>query len=250
VYDLGDGRVVKLLLPGFDSGMLDAEGLKTQAAHDAGLPAPATHGSMAIGDRVGHVFDRVDGRLMVDEITARPVGYRRQAGVLAGAHAALHAGSTSRLPPIKEKLAAQIDEAAPLDERLRRVAKDRLLSLADGDQILHGDFHPGNVVLTSDGPVVIDWLDASRGDPAADIARTSWLLSGAAIEPGTPRRGLLTTFVGLFRRRYLRVYHRTTGLDRASVARWRLPVLAARLSEGVEHETERLVAEVRSLAAG
>jgi aminoglycoside phosphotransferase (APT) family kinase protein len=35
---------------------------------------------------------------------------------------------------------------------------------------LHGDFHPGNVVLTQRGPVVIDWRNTTEGPP--DLSET------------------------------------------------------------------------------
>jgi hypothetical protein len=44
VFALDAERVVKLLYPGFDPAGLRTEAMNTQAAHDAGVPAPATHG--------------------------------------------------------------------------------------------------------------------------------------------------------------------------------------------------------------
>ena len=248
VFDVGEGRVVKLMLPGFDPGMIETEARKTRAAHDAGVDAPATHGPMTVDGRAGHVFDRVDGVLMIDAVRQRLWRYRRYAGILASVHAALHTGSATGLPDLKDRLAHQIDSADLLGADLRRMAKDRLRSLPDDDRVLHGDFHPGNVVLTPDGPIVIDWLDASVGHPAADVARTSWLLSGPVIEPGTPRRALLAGFLSLFRRHYRSAYRRVGGVDPSLVRAWRLPVLAGRVSEGVAHETGPLIAEIRRLA--
>ena len=42
-------------------------------------------------------------------------------------------------------------------------------------RLLHGDLHPGNVLLGPSGPVLIDWTDAGSGPPAHDTA-TSWLV--------------------------------------------------------------------------
>jgi Ser/Thr protein kinase RdoA (MazF antagonist) len=42
--------------------------------------------------------------------------------------------------------------------------------LGPGKRILHLNLHPGNVMLTADGPVVIDWTNASAGPPGADVA--------------------------------------------------------------------------------
>ena len=38
------------------------------------------------------------------------------------------------------------------------------------DAVLHLDFHPDNIMLTPDGPVVFDWTNGALGPPAADVA--------------------------------------------------------------------------------
>ena len=38
--------------------------------------------------------------------------------------------------------------------------------------ILHLDFHPDNIMLTPDGPVVFDWTNATIGPAAADVAQS------------------------------------------------------------------------------
>ncbi len=54
---------------------------------------------------------------------------------------------------------------------------------AGDDRVLHLDLHPGNVLLTRRGPVVIDWRNAGAGDPAADVAMTM-VTVGSAEVPG------------------------------------------------------------------
>ncbi|WP_017542746.1 phosphotransferase [Nocardiopsis prasina] len=44
-------------------------------------------------------------------------------------------------------------------------------------RLLHLDLHPGNVVLTPRGPVVIDWTNARDGEPDLDLAVTALLLA-------------------------------------------------------------------------
>jgi aminoglycoside phosphotransferase (APT) family kinase protein len=48
--------------------------------------------------------------------------------------------------------------------------------LGDGRAILHLDLHPLNVIVTDDGPHVIDWTNARSGDPATDVADTVAIL--------------------------------------------------------------------------
>jgi aminoglycoside phosphotransferase (APT) family kinase protein len=42
-------------------------------------------------------------------------------------------------------------------------------------RLLHMDFHPGNVILSPRGPVVIDWAIARAGEPVLDVAMT-WVI--------------------------------------------------------------------------
>jgi aminoglycoside phosphotransferase (APT) family kinase protein len=74
-----------------------------------------------------------------------------------------------------------------------------------GDSVLHLDLHPMNVMLADDGPVVIDWTNATRGDASFDAAMSSVLMSTAEL-PNVAERLAVRLFVfsfGLFRGRRL-----------------------------------------------
>jgi aminoglycoside phosphotransferase (APT) family kinase protein len=49
--------------------------------------------------------------------------------------------------------------------------------------VVHGDLHPLNVIATADGPVVIDWRDASEGPAAFDVAMTAIIFAQVALDP-------------------------------------------------------------------
>lgn len=63
-------------------------------------------------------------------------------------------------------------ELADLHHRLDVIPAPGFLS-GDGD-LLHLDLHPGNVVLGPEGPVVLDWASATKGDRRLDVA-LSWV---------------------------------------------------------------------------
>jgi aminoglycoside phosphotransferase (APT) family kinase protein len=54
---------------------------------------------------------------------------------------------------------------------------------AAGLVVMHGDLHPYNVILTADGPVVIDWRNAEEGPPEFDIAMTAIIFAQVALDP-------------------------------------------------------------------
>ena len=84
----------------------------------------------------------------------------------------------------KEKKLAQLEryEQSQVriaeDETAVQYVKDNIDKLwlgQPGDQ--HGDFHPGNILLTPDHrAVVIDFMNVCRGPALYDIARTYFLL--------------------------------------------------------------------------
>ena len=90
----------------------------------------------------------------------------------------------------------------------------------------HGDFHPLNILGDISDPVIIDWLDARRGDPAADVCRSYLLLKLHAAEIAMP---------------YLDAYCRLGDMVGDAVLRWMPYVAAAKLAEGVPSERAGLL---------
>ncbi|MFX4294704.1 phosphotransferase [Streptomyces bohaiensis] len=53
-----------------------------------------------------------------------------------------------------------------------------------GDRVLHLDLHPDNVMLTDDGPVVIDWHNTLEGPPGIDWGMSALILAEVALRAG------------------------------------------------------------------
>jgi hypothetical protein len=104
-----------------------------------------------------------------------------------------------------------------------------------------GDYHPGNVLLTKSGPIVIDWMTASTGSPWTDVARTSLLLSIGAKAAGKQVRPIIRTVIKLYHRTYLNHYRRRKPDTEKEMDRWTPAIAAARLSENILPEREALI---------
>lgn len=140
-----------------------------QAADAAGYPTVRAHSHSA----EGLVLDRASGPTMLQDLTGHPARMRRHARTLAELHRLLGA------------IQAPSGLSSPLGA---------------GTSLLHLDLHPDNVLLTGNGPVVIDWANAAKGPAGADIA-TTWLLLAAAAPP--PSGHLTQTVVTAGRRLFL-----------------------------------------------
>ena len=134
-----------------------------------GYPVPAVHD--ATGADI--VMDRVDGSTMLDDVARHPWRLLAHARTLAELHRRLGA-----IPP-----------------------PPWLGPSAFGDgAVVHLDLHPLNVLLGPDGPVVIDWANARRGDPAAEVAST-WLITATSTVDSRAARLGRSAFLRAFLRR-------------------------------------------------
>ena len=248
VFAWKDGQVLKLFRERCPPEWAEYEARIARVVHATGLAVPAVGDVIELEGRWGIVYQRVDGPTMMDEFTARPWTLVRMARQLAELHAEMHTRPAPKLPPLRQRLERKIQAADPLPPDLKEVALADLDRLPDDDALCHGDFHPDNVLMTAQGPVIIDWPDATRGHPLADVARTSLLIQVGGLPPGTARRWLIQSFRALFLAIYLRRYFqlRVGQASRRDLAAWQLPVAAGRLSEDILEEREQVLALVRA----
>jgi aminoglycoside phosphotransferase (APT) family kinase protein len=189
VYALAGQRVLRRYRNG-DSAEREA-GVMAYLA-EAGFPVPRVYD--ASGPDL--VMERLAGRDMLADLSGRPWLVRQHARTLAGLHDRLHA------------------IAAPASLRAR---------FGPGDRVLHLDLHPGNVMLTAAGPVVIDWSNVAAGAPAADVAM-AWLIIATSEVDAPPL--LLRPAISLIRavllRRFRALVRDDPGPEMARVARARI----------------------------
>ncbi|MGC4788746.1 phosphotransferase [Micromonospora sp. DT178] len=72
------------------------------------------------------------------------------------------------------------------------------LGEGEDDRILHLDLHPENVMLTSRGPVVIDWRNATEGPADLDVALSAIIIAQVAVEEAHPLASSAATLLAAF----------------------------------------------------
>lgn len=243
VFAWDDETVLKLYRPGFHGH--EAEAMALQHLDGRG-GAPRLVDVVDRNQRRGLVLERLHGSDMLAALQHQPWQLTALARRLADAHLGIHeVAAPGSLPELRQVLAARI-HVAPMPTQLRDFALRELDALPTDDRLVHGDYHPGNV-LTEDTRVgVIDWVGAARGAAEADVARTLLLLKWADPLPDTPAlaRGLMAAGRSAFSRTYLRAYRRGSSQPLLDLGSWLTVNMAARLSEGIEAEHPKLLSRL------
>lgn len=243
-----ENQVLKLFHNGWSISSVKWEENVARTIYEAGLPVPAVFGIIKVDERYGVVYERVDGPSMLSALIAKPEKIELYAGMFARLHAQMHSLELTGLPSQRQQLKRKIRNAEPLPEDRRNAAIRALNKLPDGSVLCHGDFHPDNIMMSSRGPIVIDWNDATRGNPHADITRTCLLLQqGDPLQPINIDREQISSMRSLFIDIYLKLYTNIRPISLEEIELWRLPVAAARLSEGIKEEESRLLSIVKKL---
>ena len=247
-----DGSILRLLREPGAEQRNQGQAAAMEAARSRGVRVPAVLGATTVMGRPGLIMERIDGPDLLTLIGRRPWTAFRVGRICGEVHAQLHEVQAPRvIPSLKEALKRRIETTGQLPQHLAEFALEALGGLPDGDSLCHGDFHPGNILMAGDEPVLIDWTNARRGDPAADVARTRMMLRLGEPPPGTSfaLRALALAGRSLLVALYLRSYRHVRPLDMRAVKRWEIPVAAARLSEGIEEEVPRLMAFLEGATA-
>jgi aminoglycoside phosphotransferase (APT) family kinase protein len=236
VHAYGRGAVAKVPVPSTPDSWIDYEAQFADAARAAGAPAARLLGVEQINSRTSSVWKRAEGTTMWQLVVERP----QQSAALGRLLADLQQALLVLVPPVTlprqcDRLVSKIRRAAAaVDPSLSR-AIAFLPPQSSVPRLCHGDLHPSNIILGRGGPVIVDWFDASRGDPIADVARSLLLSDGAGAPehlPGADRATLeMLTDAYLARlREYLEI-------DEELLARWRAVNAVARVAEGVQRST-------------
>jgi len=250
LYDWDADHVLKLYHTWCPPHWVEHEAYVAHVIADAGIPTPRAGEVIEIDGRRGIVYQRVTGISMLDDMRKRPWLLLRHARSLADLQAQFHRLTVPGLHAYRSGLRHSIGRAPHLPESQRAQALDLLETLPDGQALCHGDFHPGNVLISARGPVVIDWMTASLGSPWADVARTSMILTIGIRAAGDMVSPAIRLLSGLFHRTYLNRYRSLVRNGQAEMARWLPVIAAARLDEQIEPERAALLLTVsESLAA-
>ena len=225
VFQYGD-HVLKLYKPAAPKTSAFREAANLAIAERLGLPAPIALGVQSVGERWGVAMTLAPGESFGAAMTRDPTQRPAYLESMVRLQVRIHAQPAAELASMKARLSANIERSPMLGPIRQRRLLDGLAGLPDGDRLCHGDFHPWNILGSADDAIIVDWLDACRGDPAADVCRSYVLMRHSAPELAAA---------------YVETYELIADEKSDDVFAWLPVIAAARLAEGVPHEVDELM---------
>lgn len=225
VFEYGD-RVAKLYRDPASRTPAFIEGAIIAIVGDHELPTPTVHAVGQFAGRWGLVMDRAPGEPLARFAQGQPELVPEAIVEMVALHLRMHERPEPRLPSLKARLANRIGRAPTLTPAAKEKLLVGLAAMPDGDRLCHGDFHPFNIIGMPGRAMIIDWLDASTGHPAADVCRSFVIMLRAVPE---------------LAENYLDRYAALSGLRREAILNWLPFVAAARLSEEIAEDEDMLM---------
>ncbi|MEK5057088.1 aminoglycoside phosphotransferase family protein [Paenibacillus sp. FSL H7-0326] len=256
-----DNKVIKLAKPNTSVTALRREFHHCQIAWDCGLPVPKPVELINVDGRSGVVFERIYGESIMErfinrttevaesnELTQKIEDYI-DAKMTARLLFQIHSHSVLSLPCQRENIKNDILYSQHLTEHEKKSVIHHLDQLPLKQQLCHGDPNPGNILFRGDEAVIIDWNNASIGNPEADLAEYIIMIRYAILPPNLSKhtKNALDKTRESSIRVFIDEYERLSGIGYAEVESWIVPMAARKLAaDGItEEEKSLLVTEIR-----
>ena len=195
-----------------------------------GLPVPAVLGIRKLDESLAALdMEYIPGKPLLHEKMNKDE--RRSAiQTLAKLQCMVHTKKACGLPKQHDKISWKIERNSYIDS----FVKDRLFSLLESfdtnlDNLCHGDFHPLNILFDGQKHWIIDWVDATAGNPLADACRTyiifkQYMLRASGI--------------------YLQYFCEESGASKSEVIAWLPIIAAARMAENMDDRARGVLIEI------
>lgn len=218
---LSQDQVIKVFKDHLPNTEALKEAKKQEFARSCGLPVPRVVEVTTVEGKPALVMEYVKGKSLGDRFMDHPDQVENEVRQSVEVQYSIHNVSCTGLESMTQKLTEQIQGARLLDS----FQQEKLVELLEGmnytPKLCHGDFHLYNLIRTDLDIQIIDWVDASAGDPRGDVYRTFLLYLHHSKE---------------LAELYLRLYCEKSGLSQEEVLRWAPIIAGARLSEHVSTE--------------
>ena len=227
IYRDGD-KVIKLFDETYTAADVLNEALSLAIVNESGFGAsvPSFIDVDHINGKWAIISEFIEGETMMQLIEKNPDKLDEYFARLVDIQIDMNSYNSPKLRHHTDKMHAKIS-ACGLDATARYELHTRLNGLPRHSKLCHGDFTPGNVIITPDDKAyVIDWAHATQGNASADAARTYLRFTLAGMED--------------YAEKYMNLFCQKSDTAKQYVQKWLAIVAASQLVKGVPEEMELL----------
>jgi thiamine kinase-like enzyme len=160
---------------------------------------------------------------MEETLRKSPWKLIEMAKLLASLQAQIHSHTVTELIPFNKAKRKQIELNTSLSKKKKEILLNLLDNLPKGNVFCHGDIHPNNIIITSNGAQVIDWSCAVSANQYIDIFKTVVNLpkyNEKSIKIFSLTRFFEHLYIKLFIRIYLSHYVQLTNSNMSEIKHW------------------------------
>lgn len=187
VFEWDETKIVKLFYKGKGAWDAEKEWANLRLVNELEVPSPKVFETVTIDGRFGIIEEKLIGKnglevlpSLINPRTAEAApafcDLRSFTEQMCDLQKILNQKQHTAAADYKDCLMGSLWSVTDGAEKARICAK--IDALPSGNNLCHGDFHPGNIFVKTDGaPVIIDFVNLCRAPALFDIARTYFLLT-------------------------------------------------------------------------
>jgi uncharacterized protein (TIGR02172 family) len=210
VYDWDEGKVIKLFHLGYPDEAIEKEYHNASEIRDMSFLKPKAYEIIAYEERKGIIYDKVEGESLIDWVL-RTKDLQECSIIMANLHKAIGQNKISNVPNYKDFLKHHIQKAFLTVDKQKELFQ-MIDKFPNGNSLCHGDFHPGNILISGGNAYVIDFMNICSGDFLYDIARTVFLIEFTPVPSDVEDKEMMLYFKKTLSDLYLRQMNITRDL--------------------------------------
>jgi tRNA A-37 threonylcarbamoyl transferase component Bud32 len=228
---INNGMAIKLFKKNVSKHDIEYEMNLQKMASEIGLPVPKIYNVTKIDGKYGFVMEYING-VSVGSIILNDINmFYKYLIKSIEIQINIHKIKTDNFPSMKEKLHREITNAQLISDDEKQKILEMIGKINFDQYLCHGDFHFMNLLETSDGIKIIDWVNSSSGNIEADACRT-YLIYKVQHEEAAEI--------------YIENYCKIANIPNNKVFKWVPIIAAASLSDGMgKNVNEKLLKIVK-----
>jgi len=226
VFPWQDGKVIKLFYSGISSRHVVHECYMVKHAYEAGLTRLEPGIECQIGERLGLIYNQVEGKTMAVTLRKKPWLLWHYIKLFSFLHARLHRRQAPEaFPCFHQELRRQLEQSDHISSDTRGKLMLQLKGLKADTRVCHADFHLGNLLIDSHKQTtLIDWAGSMQGDADADVA-LCWLRMANVSATGEGLNWYERRILHAFAQGYIRYYLHYRPRETQNIVQW-IPLMA------------------------